>query len=138
MTTITVSVRPIIAGSGESSRRPYRAGSPTVRCLLRLPEGSRRLRLSADNAWRQAAPPATDFAWTALPQVSPMGALGLTIAAPSEIPRLLRDVLEHAAHYRRCAREQAAECARLHSGQQVLAGLDALGGTDVAAERPTT
>ena len=115
-----------------------RASSSPVRCLLRLPPGCRRLRLVAGNAWRQAAPPAGDFSWTALATATPMGALGLTIAAPSEIPRVLRDVLEHADHYRRCAREQAAECARLHSGPQVLAGLDALGGADVAAERPTT
>ena len=107
-----------------------------MRCLLRLPPGCGQLRVVAENAWRQAAPPATEFSWTPLAEATPMGALGLTIAAPGEIPRLLRDLLEHADHYRRCAREHAPECARQHSGQQVLAGLDALGSSDVAADAP--
>jgi hypothetical protein len=92
----------------------------------------------AGNAWRDAAPPATAFTWTALPGTTPMGALGLAFAAPEEIPRLLRDLLEHADHYRRQARAHAPECARLHSGARVLAGLDAPGAPDVAVEGPTT
>jgi hypothetical protein len=110
-----------------------------VRCLLRLPPGCRRVRILADNAWREsAAAPATELRWSALTTAAPMGALGLTIAAPGEIPRLLRDVLEHFEHYRRATREHAGECARLHSGRQVLEGLGALGGADIAAERSTT
>ncbi len=115
-----------------------RAGASKVRSLLRLPPGCTRLRVIARNAWRQAAVPASGFGWSWLEQPAPMGALGLTIAAPDEIPRLLQDVLEHAGHYRRLVREQALACARAHSGQQVLADLGAPAAPDIAREVPTT
>jgi hypothetical protein len=67
-----------------------------------------------------------------------MGALGLTIAAASEIPRLLRDLLSHADHYRLRTRAHADACAHAHSGLQVLAGLGVNAVADIAGERATT
>ena len=109
-----------------------------VRCLLRLPPGCRRVRITTHNAWQHTEPPAAGFEWTLLTAAVPMGALGLTVAAASEIPRLLQDVLEHAGHYRHCARTHAAACARAHSGFQVLAGLGVRAAPSIAAEPPTT
>jgi hypothetical protein len=129
------------AGAGGTPLRVVlgaRTDTAPVRSLLRLPPGCARLRVTAHNAWRQAAAPAGDFSWSWLEQPAPMGALGLTIAAPAEIPRLLQDVLEHSSHYRRLVREQSADCARAHSGAQVLADLGAPGAANIAGERPTT
>jgi hypothetical protein len=67
-----------------------------------------------------------------------MGALGLTIAASSEVPRLLREMLEHCAHYRQCAVAHAAECARQHSGHAVLAGLGVHAAASIAEPSATT
>ena len=67
-----------------------------------------------------------------------MGALGLTIASGGEVPRLLRDVLEHHAHYRACAIAHAPACAQAHSGAAVVAGLDASGATGIAAAKAST
>jgi len=115
-----------------------RAGSLPVRCLLPLPPGCRRLRVTPHNAWRQAAAPATHYAWSVLPEAPPMGALGLSFAATGEIPRLLRDLLHHAEHYRSRARAHAGACAEAHSGSQVLAGLGIKAVAEIAAPRATT
>jgi len=109
-----------------------------VRCLLPLPPGCRRLRVTAHNAWRPAAAPAARFEWSVVPEAPPMGALGLTIAAASELPRLLRDLLDHAEHYRLRTRTHAGACAHAHSGSQVLAGLGVNAVADIAGERATT
>jgi hypothetical protein len=100
-----------------------RAAHMPVRTLLRLPRGCTRVQLSLHNAWNQGAAPATRPEWTLLTEAVPMGALGLTIAASSEVPRLLEEILRHSAHYRERAISQAADCARLHSGRAVLSGL---------------
>ena len=115
-----------------------REGSLPVRCLLPLPPACQRLRVTAHNAWRQAAAPATHYEWSVLPEAPPMGALGLTFAATSEIPRLLRDLLQHAAHYRSRAGAHAGACAGAHSGSQVLAGLGVQAVAEIAAPRATT
>ena len=115
-----------------------RADALPVRCLLPLPPGCRRLRVTAHNAWRQAAAPAARYEWTVLPEAPPLGALGLTFAATNEIPRLLRDLLHHAAHYRSRARAHADACAKAHSGAQVLAGLGMNAVAEIAAPRATT
>ena len=67
-----------------------------------------------------------------------MGALGLTIAAGSEVPRLLRDVLEHCDHYRARVIAHAAGCARAHSGFAVIAGLSGARRASIAEPSATT
>lgn len=101
---------------------PRPGGSP-VRTLLRLPAGCAHVQLSMRNAWQRTIAPATDPEWALLPQALPMGALGLTIASGSEVPRLLRDVLEHCSHYRARVAAHAASCAQAHSGSAVIAAL---------------
>jgi hypothetical protein len=96
-----------------------------VRSLFRLPPGTQRARITVSNAWQDAPAPASASSVTLLPHAPPLGALGLTIAAGSEIPRLLEELLEHIGHYRQAVRAHAAACAQAHSGMQVLAGLGA-------------
>ncbi len=112
-----------------------RAGELPVRTLLRLPAGCARVQLSMHNAWQRTVAPATDPQWTMLPEPLPMGALGLTIAAGTEVPRLLQDVLEHCGHYRARVAAHSANCAQAHSGGAVIAGLTA---SPVIAEAPPT
>jgi len=109
-----------------------------VRNLLRLPAGCARVHMSMHNAWQRSSPPAARPEWTLLAEATPMGALGLTIAAGTEVPRLLRDVLEHWAHYRARVAAHAADCAQMHSGAAVLAGLDARLAPSIAEPSPTT
>jgi hypothetical protein len=133
------------AGDATANRTPpaqvilgARTDSLPVRCLLPLPAGCRRMHVTAHNAWRQAPAPATRYEWSLLPEALPMGALGLAFAATDEIPRLLRDLLHHAEHYRSSARAHAGACARAHSGSQVLAGLGIKAVAEIAAPRATT
>jgi hypothetical protein len=109
-----------------------------VRALLRLPPGCVRVQLSMHNAWNQAAAPAAYPEWTLLSEAVPMGALGLTIAAGSEVPRLLQEILENCGHYREHAMRHAAQCARQHSGSAVLAGLGASAVPGIAEPSVTT
>jgi len=108
-----------------------RAADAPVRCLFRLPPGTQRARITTRNAWQDGAPPAGALSAALLQHAPPLGALGLTIAAGSEVPRLLDELLRHIAHYRQSVRAHAAPCAQAHSGLQVLAGLGAriAGGT---------
>lgn len=130
-------------GSGASQGQALAIVGPrepelAVRCLLRLPLGCTRVLLSMRNAWQQAAAPAAQPEWALLPDRPPMGALGLTIAASTEVPRLLREVLEHCTHYRQRVVAHAAECARVHSGLQVLVGLGAHADPSIAEPSATT
>ena len=109
-----------------------------VRTLLRLPSGCARVRLSMRNAWQHAAAPASQPEWALLSEAAPMGALGLTIAASSEVPRLLQEVLEHCAHYRQRVAAHAAQFATAHSGLQVLAGLGVRVAPNIAEPSATT
>ncbi len=109
-----------------------------VRTLLRLPDRCARVRLSLTNAWQQQAIPVTRVNWTLMAEALPMGALGLTIAASSEVPRLLQDVLEHHAHYRGSARAHSEDCRAAHSGLAVLAGLGARTAPGIAEPLATT
>jgi hypothetical protein len=114
-----------------------RAPALPVRSLLRLPTGCARVQVSMHNAWQGDKAPAIKPEWTLLPEATPMGALGLTIAAGSEVPRLLRDVLENCDHYRARVIAHAASCARAHSGFAVIAELSARAAPSIA-EPPTT
>jgi hypothetical protein len=116
---------------------PRAAGVP-VRTLLRLAAGCRRVQISLHNAWQRGAAPASAPHWALLPEAAPMGALGLTIAASSEVPRLLRDVLEHCGHYRARVVAYAASCAHAHSGSAVIAGLGVRAAPRIAEPSPTT
>ncbi len=109
-----------------------------VRTLLRLPPGCARVQLTLHNAWERAALPATQPEFTLLDEALPMGALGVTIASGSEVPRLLRELLEHCVHYRERATAHAAECARQHSGHAVLAGLGVRVAPSIAEPSATT
>jgi hypothetical protein len=109
-----------------------------VRALLRLPPRCARVHLSIQNAWSTGTAPATRPEWTLLTDAVPMGALGLTIAASSEVPRLLREILEHCVHYRQRAVAHASECARQHSGHAVLAGLGVRAAPSIAEPSATT
>lgn len=113
-----------------------RSGNLPVRALFRLPVGCARVQLSMHNAWQRTSAPATDPQWTMLPEALPMGALGLTIAAGTEVPRLLQDVLEHCGHYRARVAAHAADCAQAHSGAAVIAGLTVP--SVIAEASPTT
>jgi hypothetical protein len=115
-----------------------RAPDAPVRTLLRLPAGCARVRLSLHNAWQRDVPPAAQPEFALLPEALPMGALGLTIAASTEVPRLLRDVLEHCAHYRARVAAHAKSCAEAHSGTAVLAGLGARVAPSIAEPAATT
>jgi len=115
-----------------------RAAHLPVRTLLHLPRGCTRVQLSLHNAWNQSAAPATQPEWTLLREAAPMGALGLTIAASSEVPRLLEEILRHSAHYRERAISHAADCARLHSGRAVLSGLGVRAPDGIAEPSVTT
>ena len=92
-----------------------RTPSAPVRTMLRLPAGCARVHMSMHNAWQDKAAPATQAEWTLLPGTLPMGALGLTIAAGSEVPRLLQELLENCGHYRTHVAAHAAACADAHS-----------------------
>jgi hypothetical protein len=94
--------------------------------------------MSMHNAWQRDAVPATQPEWTLLPDTTPMGALGLTIAASSEVPRLLREVLENSGHYSGHVVAHAAICARAHSGSAVLAALGARLARSIAEPSGTT
>jgi len=109
-----------------------------VRTLLQLPAGCTRVQMSMHNAWQQNIAPAAQPEWTLLPEATPMGALGLTIAAGTEVPRLLRDVLDHCGHYRTRVAAHAADCARAHSGIAVLEGLGARVAPSIAEPSATT
>ena len=74
--------------------------------------------------------------WSTLQTAPPLGALGLTIAEAREIPRLLQELLEHFDHYRQRTRAHAAAFAEAHSGNQVLAGLQARATTSLPGELP--
>ena len=115
-----------------------RAPPAPVRTLLRLPAGCARVQISMYNAWQRDAPPAAQPEWALLPEATPMGALGLTIAAGAEVPRLLRDVLEHCGHYRARVAAHAANCAQAHSGIAVLAGLGVRVAPSIAEPSATT
>ena len=90
------------------------------------------------NAWQEHALPAMPPEYALIPEPVPMGALGLTIAASSEVPRLLQEVLEHRDHYHECALAHAASCAQSHSGLAVLSGLGARAIPSIAAAQSTT
>ena len=81
------------------------------------------LRLSVASAWSSAPPPVEAVTWSALDQDVPLGALGLTFPDESQVPRLLREVLEQIAHYREHARAYAPVIMRAHAAAQVLACL---------------
>ncbi len=115
-----------------------RSPESPVRALLRLPAGCARVQMSMHNAWQGHSAPASKPEWTLLTEATPMGALGLTIAAGSEVPRLLRDVLEHCDHYRARVIAHAASCARAHSGLAVIAGLSAHAAPSIAEPLATT
>lgn len=115
-----------------------RVPAAPVRTLLRLPAGCARVQLSMHNAWHRNLAPAVDPEWALLEEALPMGALGLTIAAAAEVPRLLRDVLEHCALYRARVAAQVASCARAHSGAAVLAALRARHPPSIAEPTATT
>ncbi len=115
-----------------------RTPSSPVRTLLRLPPGCTGVQMSMHNAWQHGIAPATQPEWTLLPEATPMGALGLTIAAGGEVPRLLRDVLEHCDHYRARVIAHAAGCARAHSGFAVIAGLRERAARGIAEPSATT
>ena len=110
----------------------------TVRTLLRLPPACARVQMSMHNAWQEHALPAMPPEYALIPEPVPMGALGLTIAASSEVPRLLQEVLEHRDHYHECALAHAASCAQSHSGLAVLSGLGARAIPSIAAAQSTT
>ena len=103
-----------------------------VRCLFRVAPGSHRVRALLSNAWQQGTAPAVSVEWSTLQTAPPLGALGLTIAEAREIPRLLQELLEHFDHYRQRTRAHAAAFAEAHSGNQVLAGLQARATTRIA------
>jgi hypothetical protein len=113
-----------------------RAPGQPVRTLLRLPTGCAQVRVSLHNAWQRNIAPAAEPQWALLPEAVPMAALGVTIASSSEVPRLLRDVLEHCAHYRARVTAHAASCAQAHSGAAVVASLGAA--RAIAEPIPTT
>jgi hypothetical protein len=115
-----------------------RTPSAPVRALLRLPTGCTHVQMSMHNAWQRNSAPATRPEWTLLPEATPMGALGLTIATGSEVPRLLRDVLEHCDHYRARVIAHAESCARAHSGFAVIAALGARAAPNIAEPSATT
>ncbi len=116
---------------------PRQGGLP-VRTVLRLPAGCTRVNISMHNAWQRNVAPAADPQWTLLSEAVPMGALGLTVAAGTEVPRLMQDLLEHCGHYRARVTAHAASCARAHSGSAVLAGLGAHAAPVIAEASPTT
>lgn len=115
-----------------------RPGELPVRTVLRLPAGCARVRIAMRNAWQRNVAPASDPQWTLLPEAIPMGALGLTVAAGTEVPRLLQDVLEHCSHYHAYVAAHAAGCALAHSGAAVIAGLGAHAGVVIAEPSATT
>lgn len=107
----------------------HRPAGDAVRALVHLIPGSVRLRISWRNAWHDGPISLIDVLHefvtaAALPGGHcPMGAVGLAFSDVAEIPDLLREMLDHIAHYRERARAFSGECAGYHNPQRLVAEL---------------
>lgn len=103
-------------------------GQGDAAALVRLNPRARRLRCVLSNAYHAAPVTLDGFAIQFLGpaadgQPRPQSAVGLIAAASAEIPRLLREVVEHHAHYRATARAFARTWYAEHHPRQTLACL---------------
>jgi hypothetical protein len=103
-------------------------GDGRVAALVSLDPHGRRVRCALSNAYHSAPVAIDDFAIqflgpTADGRPRPQSAVGLSAADATEIPRLLRELIEHHAHYRATARDFARTWYAEHHPRQTLARL---------------
>jgi len=105
---------------------PRDSPNQSVHCVVRLPMPAARVSVQINRAWGTGPAPIHAAYWRALPVAPPLGATGLTIAADEQLPRLLRDVMDHIDHYQSYARAAAPDCAAKHSAASIVAALTAV------------
>jgi hypothetical protein len=124
---VELAAAPILAGGrqGDSLREVVgmRTNNDPLSILLPLPSSARHVQL----AWNNALGPKTlelqdvEFVFLASEGESlPLGEVGLMCAGLDQAPRLLRDIADHYAHYRRTAEEFAPAWGQWHSPEKVV------------------
>ena len=100
-----------------------REGGLAVRALVRIADGARTVELSLRNAFGTAELSLARLTTTPVPKGKPAGAVGLIAADLREAPAMVREMIEGREHYRRTAREFAADCQARHNAPAVAASL---------------
>jgi hypothetical protein len=123
-----------LVGSRQASIVGPRTGVEPVVTLFHLHRNAQRIRLELSNAYhaqmlRVQRPVASWLAApTAGPPHHPAGQVGLIAAAPEYIPDLLREMIEHYAHYRSSAQAFARVWKTAHACRRTVEILQARGG----------
>jgi hypothetical protein len=102
-----------------------RATQAAVPALFHLGSGVERIRLCWENAYLDARVAIGDMNLRFLSAAEsggscPSGSAGLIAADPQQIPRLLREMAIHHAHYRQSARQFSQGYGRLHDPRNTL------------------
>ena len=124
---VELAAAPILAGGrqGESLREVVgmRTNNDPLSILLPLAPKASHVRLAWRNAFGEQAIKLQDVEFIFLSsggEALPLGAVGLASAGLDQAPRLLRDMADHYAHYRRTAEEFAPAWGQLHSPEKVV------------------
>jgi glycosyltransferase involved in cell wall biosynthesis len=102
-----------------------RAGGRAASTMIHLPAGTANVRLVWENAYHPSRIELSDVeTWFLAPPLGkshhPGGAVGLIAAEPEEAANLLRDMIEHYAHYKETANQFAIGWAKEHDGRRTL------------------
>jgi glycosyltransferase involved in cell wall biosynthesis len=106
----------------------HRSTGASVPSLVHLERRTAYVRIRLENAFHDAAISLKDVQATVLSAAvhergsCPAGAVGLIAADREQVPALLRDMIEHHAHYRATAQEHSREWRREHH-PRVAAGV---------------
>lgn len=80
----------------------------------------------SERAWLSALQ--VEFLQAPEGEAFPIGAVGMTYNSVSEIPQLLRDLIDHYPHYRRTAVEFSAQWRSYHNADRLVHELETVGG----------
>ena len=106
-----------------------RAQQQPILVMIPLQQGVDHVQFSLVNAYDRRT--ITVAGWEisfhstscACSQVPPSGRVGLIAADRDQVPRLLREMIEHYAHYRRTAEQFSVDWARRHDPRETVATL---------------